>query len=356
MRFDYCEYTDGPQSYVSAGRRILCKGGGGSPSTTTTISKSEPPAFVQPWSEVLMQRGASLSESPYNPYTGQKLAEQSPETAWGLNMTANRAISGSPLVNEAQQFLGQTVAGGYGAPTTYNPYMGATTAVGANAYSGANPYLENSINRALGDVQSRVNSQFNNANYGSTAHQETLARMLGDTSNAMRLQDYTQQQALAESDIARRMAAQQGDLSRNATLGEAAANRQMEAYNMDMVNRMRAAMFAPQMAQQDYADAQALLGVGDARRALQQEQLNQMLADWTEAQQDPYKKLDTLASTISTASGGYANSASSAPNPYQTSPVAGMIGGGMAGYGLGNAAGFNPYMGAAGGALLGGLL
>lgn len=299
MRFDYCEYTDGPQSYVTAGRRVLCKGGGGSsaPATTTTISKSEPPAFVQPWSEQLMQRGAALSQAPYTPYTGQKIADIQPETMTGLDLTAQRAVQGSPLMRATQQNQLDTVSGMYMSPES-------------------NPYLQANVNRALGDVQTRINSQFNNANYGSTAHQETLARALGDQANQLYGANY-QNERLAQQ---------------------------------------RAAMFAPQLAQQDYADAQALLGVGDARRALSQEQLNQQLADWTEAQQDPYKKLDTLASTIATASGGYANSASSAPNPYQTSPVAGMIGGGLAGYGLGQAAGGYGMYGAAGGALLGGLL
>lgn len=299
MKFDYCEYTDGPQSYKTAGRLILCKGGGGgssAPSTTTTISKSEPPAFVQPWSEQLMQRGADLSQAPYTPYTGQKIADQSPETAYGLDLTAQRAMQGSPLMKATQANQLATVQGDYMSPDS-------------------NPYLQANVNRALGDVQTRINSQFNNNNFGSTAHQETLARALGDQANQLYGANY-QNERLAQQ---------------------------------------RAAMFAPQLAQQDYADAQSLLGVGDARRALQQETLNQQLADWTEAQQDPYRKLDTLASTIATASGGYANSASSAPNPYQTSPVAGMIGGGMAGYGLGQMAGY-PMAGAAGGALLGGLL
>lgn len=284
----------------ACGRRTCWKGGGGgssAPATTTTISKSEPPAFVQPWSEQLMQRGAAMSNTPYTPYTGQKIADQAPETQIGLDLTAQRAMNGSPLMQATQQNQLDTVNGAYMSPDS-------------------NPYLRANVDRALGDVQTRVNSQFNNANYGSTAHQETLARAMGEQANALYGANYSQE----------RLAQQ------------------------------RAAMFAPQLAQQDYADAQALLGVGDARRALEQETLNQQLADWTEAQQDPYRKLDTLASTIATASGGYANSASSAPNPYQTSPVAGMIGGGLAGYGLGQAAGGYGMYGAAGGALLGGLL
>lgn len=284
--------------YSRDGIRTYYKGGGGSPSTTTTISKSEPPAFVQPWSESLMQRGAALSQTPYQPFSGQKLADIAPETLYGLEATANRAVQGSPLMTATQQNQLATVQGDFMSPDS-------------------NPYLQANVQRALGDVQSRVNSQFGGTNFGTTAHQETLARALGDQANQMYGANYANERT----------------------------------------NQMRSAMFAPQLAQADYADASALLGVGDAYRALQQEQLNQSLADWTELQQDPYKKLDTLASTIATASGGYQGSSSSAPNPYQTSPVAGMIGGGMAGYSLGNMAGsqYGPY-GAMGGALLGGLL
>lgn len=277
--------------------------GGGkssSPSTTTTVQKSEPPAFVQPYSQQLLTRGVDLSNQSYTPYQGDKIASIAPETLTGLNMTAERAYNGSPLMRSTQQNQLDTVNGAFMSPDS-------------------NPYLQANVNRALGDVKSQVNSQFNNANYGTTAHQETLARAMGDTANNMYGQNYANERT----------------------------------------NQMRAAMFAPQLAQQDYADASALLGVGDAYRSLEQEQLNQSLADWTEMQQDPYKKLDTLASTIATASGGYANSSTSAPNPYQTSPVAGMIGGGMAGYGMANAfpnSGISPWMGALGGGLLGGMM
>lgn len=303
MRYGIIEGADRlpERAFLRRNGRMTYEGGGSKssspPATTTTISKSEPPAFVQPYSTQLMDRGAALSNNPYTPYTGQKIADQSPETAMGLDRTAERAMNGSPLMAATQQNQLDTVNGNFMSPDS-------------------NPYLRENVDRALGDVQTRVNSQFNNANYGTTAHQETLARAMGEQANQLY-----------------------------------GAN-----YNNERTNQMRSAMFAPQLAQTDYADASALLGVGDARRSLNQEGLNQQLADWTEQQQDPYKKLDTLASTISTASGGYANSSSSAPNPYQTSPVAGMIGGGMAGYGLGQMAGGYGGYGAAGGALLGGLL
>lgn len=328
-------------------------GGGGG--TTTTISKTEPPAYVQPWSEELMARAGALSDTPYQSYGGQRIADVPWDIQAGIGKIEQRAAAGSPLVQQGQSFLQRTMAGGQAPSTYYNPYMGSQTNVGSNDYFGENPYLENAIKRSLGDVQSRVSSQFGGSNYGTTANQEVLARSLGDVSNTMRMQDYSQQQQLAEADINRRMVAQQGDLARNAQLGEAFANRQLEGYNADMTNRMRAAMFTPQMAQQDYQDAQALLGAGDIRRSLQQEYLNSAYEDWMNQQQWPYQQMDVLANAIRTSMGGGGSNVTSSPNAYQSNRTANMIGGGLLGY-MGGSQMDSPYIGAAGGALLGGLL
>jgi hypothetical protein len=267
-------------------------GGSSGPSTTTTISKSEPPAFVQPWSETLMSRGAALSNTPYAPYDGQKLASMNPYQEVGLQATAQRAMSGSPTMNAANDMLTRTMNGDYMRPDS-------------------NPYLASNVNTAMNAAKTQINSQFGGSNYGTTAHQETLGR----------------------------------------TLGEVAGQMYGQNYQDERTQQMRAAAYTPQYAQQDYADAQALIGVGDAYRNDQQSLLNQRLADWTEAQQDPYKKLDTLASTIATASGGYANSASSSPNPYQTTPMASMIGGGLLGGSIGSQYGYGGAGALAGGAL-----
>jgi hypothetical protein len=115
---------------------------------------------------------------------------------------------------------------------------------------------------------------------------------------------------------------------------------------------------APQMANLDYQDAQALLGVGDIRRGYSQDILNQNYGNWLDAQQYPYKQLDVLGNALRASVGGGSTITTSGPNPYQASPAAGMLGGGLLGYGLASNYGGTtvpPWMGAAGGALLGGL-
>lgn len=267
-------------------------GGGSAPTTTTTISKSEPPAFVQPWSETLMTRGAALSNQPYEAYPGQKIAAMNNYQNTGLQATANRAIQGSPTMNSANQMLTNTMNGDYMNPNS-------------------NPYLASNVNAAMDAAGAKVNSQFSGSNYGTTAHQGTLANALGSVAGQMYGQNYQDERT----------------------------------------QQMRAASYVPQYAQQDYADAQALIGVGDAYRNDNQSNINQALANWTEAKQNPYKSLDTLASTIATASGGYANSSSSAPNPYQATPMASMIGGGLLGNAVGSQYGYGGAGALAGGAL-----
>lgn len=274
------------------------------PATTTTIQKSELPAYVQPYAEQVMQRGAELSDQPYKQYGGQRYAGFTPEQTAGLSAITQRAAQGSPLTAGAGEHIQGVLSGSV-----------------KNPYSGSNPYLEDAISKATGDVRGKVMSQFGGSNYGTTANQEVLGRAIGDTTSAMRMQDYGNQQQLAESQLA---------------------------------NQMRAATFAPQLAQQDYTDMQNLLGVGDIRRQYEQDLLNQSYSDWLAQQQHPYQQLDVLSNAIAGATGSGGTTTSSAPNPYQVNRTASMLGGGLAGGALGGMMGQQYAMpGAAAGGLLG---
>jgi hypothetical protein len=177
----------------------------------------------------------------------------------------------------------------------------------------SNPWLKQNVNQALNDVQGRVNTQFNKPGaWGGTAHQELLTRNLGDTASQLY-----------------------------------GAN-----YSNERTNQLRAAAFAPQLAAADYNDAEQLLSVGDAYRGYEQDLLNQSYQDWLDQQQYPNRQLDILGSAISTGSGGY-QSTTSAATPYQSSPLAGALGGGLLGAGAAQAFGQNPWLGGAAGAGLG---
>jgi hypothetical protein len=268
-------------------------GGGSGGGNNTTVTKQELPAYAQPYAEQMLSRGTALSQQPYQPYTGQRMADMAPETQAGLSMTRDRALAGNPAVNASTDMLARTAAGEYMDP-------------------GKNPYFQ----PYMSQVQGMVNNQFARPGaFGGSAHQELLTRNLGDAAGKF--------------------------------------------YEGERANQMRAAALAPQLAQQDYADAQQLLGVGDVYGQRQQDLLNLAYEQWMEGTNYPYQQLDVLANTLAGSTGGRSTTISQGA-PLQYSRAANALGGGLLGYGVGSMApssamgGYAPYLGAGAG-LLGGL-
>lgn len=275
--------------------------GGGSapsqPSNTTTTQTKEIPAWAQPTAQNLLTRGEALSNTPYQQYGGQRIADMTAQQQAGLGMTQDIALNGTPGTNAAQQNYADTMSGSYMSPDS-------------------NPYLKGTVNQALNDVQTRVNSQFNNSNYGTTAHQETLQRGLSQAANDAYGQNYQAERA----------------------------------------NQMKGQLIAPQMQNMAYSNAQNMVGVGDIYRQENQDRLNMQYGDWAAQQNQTYRQLDVLANSLGAAVNGQGNvqSAGYANNPYTTNRYANAIGGGLAGGALGGMldSSYMPY-GAAVGGLLG---
>ena len=272
-------------------------GGGNSGGTTTTVNKTDPPDEVKPFLAPFVQRGFALSEKPYQAYGGQRIADMTPEQNLGLNFTAARAMQGSPLMRETQNQAMQTARGDFLSPDS-------------------NPYLRQNVNTALNDVQTRVNSQFNRPGaFGGSAHQELMTRNLGETAGQLYSQNFTNERT----------------------------------------NQQRAMAFAPQLAEMDYRDAQALLGVGDVRRENTQDLLNLSYENFLAQQQFPYQQVNYAGDILARSMGGGGTSTSTGPNPFQSNRASSALGGAATGGGLAYMLGAsNPIIGGA--ALGGGLL
>lgn len=275
-------------------------GGGSSvPENTTQTTTKEIPGWAQPAAQNLLQRGTDLSYQPFTPYQGERIAGTTPEQINGLNSIAKRATYGSPEESAARQNYTDTMSGKYLSPSS-------------------NPWLKATVDQSLGDVQSRVNSQFGGNNYGTTAHQETLTRNLSDAANQAYGQNYVNE--------------------RN--------------------NQMKDSLLVGQYGNLDYNNADRLIGVGDTKRQEAQDKLNLQYQDWTSAQNQPYKQLDVLGNALGSSvhGSGSVTSQGYQYSPYTSNPYAGAIGGGLAGYGLGNAIGEGDSMYGGLGAAAGGLL
>jgi len=214
----------------------MSKGGGGGGSSGTVNTTVEPPEYAKPFLEygLAQAKDRYTSEMPsYYPFS--TTVGFSPESELALNMTRDRALAGSSLVNNAQNYIGniaQTGGGlGLGAnifqrastggyqneamPMARNMLGGAdfgevmgrtrnmlgganfdevldyTRATARGDMLGSNPYLQGAIDRAIDPVKDKIQSQFAmSGRYGSGANQDVLAKSLGDVASNIAYGDY----------------------------------------------------------------------------------------------------------------------------------------------------------------------
>src|SRR5512139_129205 len=255
-------------------------GGGGSSGsqniTSTVTQKTEPPAYMTPYAKALLSGGSQIASQEYQPYPGMTVAPLTPEHQAALYMGSQQATQGSPVQNAADWNMTNTLYGGYF----------------------DNPYLANQISLAQQEAAPAIGYMGREGgSYGNTGVNQAWTDTMGDIAQNMRFQNY-----------------------------DAERNRQMQA-----------AQLAPELAQAGRADTQMLMGLGDIKRAYQQQLIDDAQGKWDEANNWPYSQYDWFANVLRGAGfGTYGTGASSTtqPNPNQSSGLANLIGGGMAGMGL----------------------
>ncbi|MES2637554.1 MAG: tail fiber domain-containing protein [Pseudomonadota bacterium] len=225
---------------------------GGSQKSTTT---STPWSGVQPYLLDYLKRGQQTTNSPFSFYNGDTVAGFAPEQEAGFNLGTQRALAGSPTLGAANRNITDTLKGNYLSPDS-------------------NPYLAQTANRAMDDVQTRVNSQFSGNNYGSSANQELLTRNLGDVANSIYGQNYTNE--------------------RN--------------------NQLQAAGMSTGLASADYQDADYLQGIGAQRQGLANQYLGNAATTYDKAASFPYEQLDRYGNVVSQGTGQGGTSTTKGPS------------------------------------------
>jgi hypothetical protein len=124
----------------------MSKGGGnrGPQQTESTVTQTNLPEYAEPYFTRLMQRGEAESLQPYRPYSGQRLADQSPAAQQALARQTALGLSGGPAeMNQASDIArGVSTSGVANAGVTMGTYDPATMASNYTAgsfNSGYNP-------------------------------------------------------------------------------------------------------------------------------------------------------------------------------------------------------------------------
>lgn len=359
----------------------------------TTTQNSGLPAYAQPYAQGYLNRAQQVADSPYQAYTQPRVADMAPWQTQAYQAQAQRAMSGNPVMNAANQALPQMFQGGGQAAQNMAGQVGtfqggaqvgtfqggAQVTPQANPYAGSNPYLGQQIDAAMGDVTRNWNNvqkpqwdtamqrsgSFGNSGIAQANQmaQSDMQRNLGQIASGMRFQDYTQQQQLGENAANRGMQAQQfnsglGEAAAgrglqaaqfNSGLGESAANRGMQAaqfnatmgenyagrqdsmYNQGQGRALSALGMAPGFAQQDYNDIGQLQAAGAAYQGQNQRQLDNAYAQFMDSRQYPQQQLDVLGGALGRIQGNVQTQTSPG-----TSTGAQVVGGLATGAGLYN--------------------
>jgi hypothetical protein len=212
----------------------------------------------------------------YKPFEDPTYVPFSGQTQQGLNQTEAIAKAGSPITENAVSVLGKTINGDY---------------------LNGNPYLMDSLTRGADEITKRSNMSAAGAGrYGSGAAAEVTADSLGDYYKSALMQNYDSERG-----------------------------RQMQAMTL-----------APTINDMRYGDARTLMGVGQAYEGKAGEVLGDSMQRWNAYQARPWEQLGRLNS-IATGAGQLGGTA--IQQQPASSPLAGILGGGMAGAGiLGNLA------------------
>jgi len=253
------------------------------PSVTNNIQSNDMPEEYKPYFNNMMTRAEALSNTPYQPYGGQRLADISPDLTASRMMGREIATSGQPGMQEAMDMT-RNAASGIDQYANANPYQ-------FSQYNYADPEMFSAQNiqnymspymQSVVDIEKRkANQEYQQANQ-KRASDAVFSGAFGGSRSGV-------QQAMAENDYLTRAgdiqskglqsafdsaanlfekdraAKYQTDAARAAELSRIQAGQSGENLSRDKLG-MEGQSFKSQQAQQ-LADLQERATAGDTRAA-----------------------------------------------------------------------------------------
>jgi len=290
------------------------------------------------------------------------------------NSAAQQVANGTALKNNAGlNALNKYATQNFNVGNTGLQNLQGTTGTGINAGNAAlaqlnqlaqndNPYMDALYQRANGQAQASLDSNFNRAGrYGSGQHEAAAADAANNLANEMYSNLYNQRinaanaasqsylQGMNEGINAQQAAGNLYNQGLNMNIG--AANNAGGLYNTGIGQRVAAASQAQQLAQQPYTDAAMLSEAGGVKDDYNQQLINAAIDRYNYEAQRPLQALSTYNQLIS---GSYGGTSTAQGQQATGSRLGNALGGGLTGASIGTQ--ILPGWGTAIGGLAGGLL
>ena len=233
---------------------------------TTTTAKDP---FTQPFLQYGMQEALKQYQQGAPAYfPGQTYAAFSPQTEQALAAQEQRALTGSPVMQGAEQYAQDVLSG---------------------SFLGSNPYLQGAIQRATEPAQaSAMSALAQRGRLGSGLGAQQVAQSVGDIAANMSFADYTNERSRQQA----------------------------------------MAQYAPQLAQAGYYDIGQLANVGAAREQQAQKAITDAMARYQYEQTAPITQLQNYQNLIA---GFPMGGTETTLTPYNTPSTAAQFLGGAAG-------------------------
>jgi hypothetical protein len=235
------------------------------------------PSWLQPQAAGYINRAQAVADTPYQAYTGQRVAGMTDWQQQGLQAQAQRGMSGSATMNAANNTLTNTLNGGF---------------------LNANPYLDQAVSNAQGDLTKSWN------NVQKPAWEKA---MQGSGS-------------FGNSGVMQANASGQDTLQQN--LGRISTDMRGAAYNQERGYMNSALGLAPSYAQNDYNDINAVQSAGAAYQKQNQAELDNGYQQYLDARNYPQQQLDNFGNALGRVNFGQ-QSSQTQPGPSTGAQVAG---------------------------------
>ena len=250
------------------GGKVIYGGGGGGGTPETQRQIVDLPEWAKPYAKESLGKAQALSESPYQAYGGERIAQFSPLQKQAFGRAEGQQVAG-------QIGFGSGLAG-----------LAGTSSFGdqGTAAGFMSPYMQQVVDNQMSSAQRQADI---------AATQRGAAAVRAGAFGGSR-------QAVENAEAARALASQKGDIQAKGL--QSAFEQAQNQFNQEQSQRLNAAQALGQLGQQQFGQQMDITGqqaqFGQQQRAATQDVLSAQYQDFLNQQRAPYDQLAFMTSMI----------------------------------------------------------